>query len=88
MGRLANAAQSFEPNCKGFVRVGGDDPFISCEGIVQLITNMTEKAKGKENIGMLYNSYNNGIPYGCAAEIFEINTFRKVHDYISKEIAE
>lgn len=62
---------------KWFVRVGGDDPFISAEGI-QIMINDLNSLDLPSNLGMYYSSYDEGMAYGCAAELFSVDVFREV----------
>lgn len=60
-----------------FVRVGGDDPLVSVEGIQAMIDDLYS-ANLPDNLGMYYSSYDEGMAYGCAAELFSIKVFREV----------
>lgn len=60
-----------------FVRVGGDDPFVSIEGIAAMIDDLKIKDLPC-NLGMYYNSYDSGMIYGCAAELFSLKLFKQV----------
>ena len=36
------------------------------------------------NLGMYYNSYDDGMIYGCAAELFSLKVFKQVFALIEK----
>ena len=67
----------FANNSQWFVRVGGDDPLVSIEGIKWLYDELLSR-DDKEEIAMIYNSYNEGMIYGCGVEIFNTKHFREV----------
>ena len=60
MGRLVNCYESrFSKISPWFVRVGGDDPLVSIEGIHWLIRQLSER-DDKEDVAMIYSSYDDG----------------------------
>jgi spore coat polysaccharide biosynthesis protein SpsF len=77
MGRLLSAVESLSnsPTRKSFVRVGGDDPFISPEGIQVVI----DQHASNPTSAMTYSSYDGGMPYGCACECFTIDGFTSIY---------
>lgn len=64
-------------NDQYFIRVGGDDPFISPEGI-----QLLESEEKDSSEAMVYTSYDGGMSYGCASELFNGNIFKQVIDYV------
>ena len=66
-----------------FVRVGGDDPLVSVEGIQWLYNELLGR-QDKKNIGMMYSSYDAGMIYGCAVEIFNAKHFYNVLNIVEK----
>ena len=78
MSRLFEAFNQIkEENDTHFVRVGADDPLVSIEGIQRIITYI-KKEKINKKIGMYYTSYDEGMIYGCATELFNVDIFKKV----------
>lgn len=68
---------------KWFVRVGGDDPLVSTEGI-ELMSKQIETNKLDKDIAMYYSSYDKGMIYGCAVEIFKADKYKEVLNYVNK----
>ena len=60
-----------------FVRVGGDDPLVSTEGI-ELMAKQIKDNRLDKNVAMYYSSYDDGMIYGCAVEIFRANKYKEV----------
>lgn len=84
MERLVDCYQSkFSKISPWFVRVGGDDPLVSIEGIQWLSEELSGR-NDKEDIAMIYSSYNAGIIYGCAVEIFNARHFENVLKSVEK----
>lgn len=65
-----------------FVRVGGDDPLVSTEGI-ELMAKQIEENRLDKNVAMYYSSYDDGMIYGCAVELFRANKYREILNYIN-----
>ena len=84
MGRLVDCYESrFSKASPWFVRVGGDDPLVSIEGIQWLLKELSMR-DDKEDIGMIYSSYDAGMIYGCAVEIFNARHFKNVLESVDK----
>lgn len=84
MGRLVDCYESkFSKISPWFVRVGGDDPLVSIEGIQWLIREISGR-DDKEDIAMMYSSYDAGMIYGCAVEIFNAKHFKNVKERVEK----
>ena len=49
--------QEYEGQPSWFVRVGGDDPFVSIEGIQAVINDLNVIDSFPKNMAMYYNSY-------------------------------
>ena len=79
MSRLLEASSTFSDrsNQDCFVRVGGDDPLISPEGILLALDQHLTSNSPSGNIAMTYTSYDDGLPYGCACEIFSTDLYRQ-----------
>ena len=65
-----------------FVRVGGDDPLVSTEGI-ELMAKQIKDNRLDKNVAMYYSSYDDGMIYGCAVEIFRANKYKEVLNCIN-----
>jgi len=61
-----------------FIRVGGDDPLISPEGISLTVNAHVDLWKSEEEVSMAYSSHDQGLPYGCACESFHIESYQRV----------
>ena len=84
MGRLVNCYESrFSNVSPWFVRVGGDDPLVSVEGIQWLVKEISGR-NDKEDIAMIYSSYDAGMIYGCAVEIFNAKHFKTILESVEK----
>ena len=85
MLRLIEATSLFDSSadCSSFIRVGGDDPLISPEGIVMTYEQHIQKLGNFESLAMTYSSYDDGLTYGCACECFTSDLYRRQIDSIS-----
>ncbi len=78
MRRLIECHENYFANTsQWFVRVGGDDPLVSIEGIKWLYNELQTRADNRD-IAMMYNSYDEGMIYGCGVEIFNAKHFKEV----------
>ena len=66
-----------------FVRVGGDDPLVCTEGI-ELMVKQIEEQRLDRNVAMYYSSYDDGMIYGCAVELFRADKYREVLNYVNR----
>ena len=67
-----------------FVRVGGDDPLVSTEGI-ELMAKQIEEDSLNKNVAMYYSSYDDGMIYGCAVELFRAVKYREILNYVNRK---
>ena len=73
--RISSSAEQW------FVRVGGDDPLVSIEGIRLMCDNIKSKHINND-VAMYYSSYDQGMTYGCAVEIFRVSAFKEVTKFV------
>ena len=69
--RFVNCAKTYK--FKNIIRVGGDDPLIDSNCIKKLIYSHKKKYAD-----FLYASHKKGWPYGCAAELINVKTLKKI----------
>ena len=84
MARLLDAALSADRSgdTSFFIRVGGDDPLISPEGISLTVNAHVDSRKSGEEVSMAYSSHDQGLPYGCACESFHIESYQRVFESV------
>lgn len=82
MERLLLAAKTNKHGHEGFIRVGGDDPLVSIEGIETVMDQLRKNIESENNISMVYSSYNSGMPYGCACEGFNCKIFEQTYKFL------
>ena len=73
-----------EPAEEWFVRVGGDDPMVSIEGI-EIMFDKLKHGYINKDIDMYYSSYDGGMMYGCAVEMFRVEKYREVVKYLNDQ---
>ena len=80
MARLLGAALSADGSGDKsfFIRVGGDDPLISPEGISLTVKAHLDLWNSEEDVSMAYSSHDQGLPYGCACESFHFESYQRV----------
>lgn len=80
MTRLVDSLSVFLPSVdtSSFIRVGGDDPLISPEGIELAYEQHLSRNSISCPVAMTYTSYDGGLPYGCASECFDTLLFKKL----------
>jgi len=90
MRRISECMKYFEctRNQKYFVRVGGDDPLISPDGIDLAISDHIKNTKKDPKTAMTYTSYDGGMPYGCASEVFTVKLFNKCLEVTENQCSE
>ena len=59
---------------ENIIRVGGDDPLIDPNCIKKIINSHRKKYAD-----FMYASHKKGWPYGCAAELINTKTLKKIH---------
>ena len=85
MKRLLDCYDSLSgPKEEWFVRVGGDDPMVSIEGIEIMFEEIKYGNVGKD-IDMYYSSYDGGMMYGCAVEIFRVAKYRDMVKHLEEQ---